>query len=138
MVTPYNKLVRDRIPEIIQASGRRCEAVPMADGAYRRALLDKLVEEAGEVARADPDQIVSELADLCKVLDALLDAHGIDRNTVVAEQQRRRAERGGLVLPLSMVDNSLGFSRLISRPFSSRVDSQHHHRMRSAACQTAV
>ncbi len=103
MVTTYNKLVRDRIPEIIRACGRRCEAVPMADGAYRRALLDKLVEEAGEVARADPDQIVAELADLCEVLDALLDAHAIDRDTVVAEQQRRRVERGGFARRLCLL-----------------------------------
>ena len=95
MVTPYNKLVRDRIPEIIRATGRCCETVAMDDAAYRRALLDTLVEEAGEEARADPHQIVSELADLFEVLDALLDAHGIDHDTVLAEQQRRRVERGG-------------------------------------------
>ncbi len=103
MVTPYNKLVRDRIPEIIRASGRRCETVAMDDAAYRRALLQKLVEEAGEVARADSDQLVSELADLCEVLDALLDAHGIDRDTVLAEQQRRRVERGGFARRLCLL-----------------------------------
>ncbi len=103
MVTPYNKLVRDRIPEIIRASGRRCKAEPLDDAAYRRALLDKLVEESGEVARADSDQIVSELADLCEVLDALLDAHGIDHNTVLAEQQRRRVERGGFARRLCLL-----------------------------------
>ena len=35
----YNKLVRDRIPEIIRESGRNCEIEIMDDAEYRQALL---------------------------------------------------------------------------------------------------
>jgi predicted house-cleaning noncanonical NTP pyrophosphatase (MazG superfamily) len=48
MRVDYNKLVRDRIPEIIGSRGDRA-GHPVLDAAgYRDALLAKLVEEARE------------------------------------------------------------------------------------------
>ena len=103
MPTTYNKLVRDRIPDIIQASGHACEVVTMPEAEYRQALLKKLLEEAREVEQADSDHIVTELADLYEVVDAILLAHGIDPASVRAEQQRRRVERGGFEKRLRLV-----------------------------------
>ena len=91
----YNKLVRDRIPEIIAAEGRQCSTEIMSDDEYRRALLAKLVEEAQEVAAADRHELVKEIADLYEVIDALLIAFDLDRETVLATQQKHRDERGG-------------------------------------------
>lgn len=91
----YYKLVRDRIPEIIRASGRECGIEIMDDEEYRRALLDKLVEEAQEAAEAEPQDLVKELADLYEVIDAVIALHGIDRDEIRAKQQSRRTERGG-------------------------------------------
>ena len=49
----YDKLVRDRIPEIIHQSGGTCGTETFSDvSAFRRALLDKVVEEAREAATA--------------------------------------------------------------------------------------
>ena len=91
----YNKLVRDRIPEIIAADGRQCRTEIMSDDEYRQALLVKLVEEAQEVAAADRDELVKEIADLYEVIDALLIAFDLDREAVIATQRNRRDERGG-------------------------------------------
>jgi len=91
----YNKLVRDRIPEIIAADGRQCRTEIMSDDEYRQALLVKLVEEAQEVAAADRDELVKEIADLYEVIDALIIAFDLDREAVIATQQKRRDERGG-------------------------------------------
>ena len=92
----YNKLVRDRIPEIIAADGRQCSTEIMSDDEYRRALLAKLVEEAQEVAAAaEDDELVKEIADLYEVIDALLIAFDLDREAVLAMQQKRHDERGG-------------------------------------------
>ena len=52
--TYHDKLVRDAFPEIIHAAGSSCIATAMDEPEYRRALLDKLVEEAREAATADP------------------------------------------------------------------------------------
>lgn len=80
------KLVRDRIPEIIEAAGGRAET-RTADGPQYRALLKaKLYEEAGEyAASADPQ----ELADILEVVLALAAAHGLSP----AELERMRADK---------------------------------------------
>lgn len=91
----YNKLVRDHIPEIIQAAGRECAVETMSEAEFHRALRAKLVEEAQEAAAAVPPDLAVELADLYEVMDALMAAYSIDREAVLAEQKRRQVERGG-------------------------------------------
>ena len=59
----YNKLVRDRIPEIIQASGKTCVTETLSSDAYLRMLDAKLDEELAEYHQ---DQNIEELADLLK------------------------------------------------------------------------
>jgi predicted house-cleaning noncanonical NTP pyrophosphatase (MazG superfamily) len=91
----YRKLVRDGIPDIIRQSGRRCETATLDDELYRRALLDKLVEEASEAAAAGAADFLTELADLQEVIDSLLVAFSIDPEALQLEKHRRRKERGG-------------------------------------------
>ncbi|KAB2347035.1 nucleoside triphosphate pyrophosphohydrolase [Actinomadura rudentiformis] len=83
------KLVRDRIPEIIRDAGGTDASVRAAEeGEYKALLRAKLYEEAGEyVASGDP----AELADLLEVLHALAAAHDISP----AELERRRAAKAG-------------------------------------------
>lgn len=92
--TTYGKLVRDRIPEIIRASGRECGIEEISEEEVRSALLVKLVEEAEEARAVDAD-LVTECADVLEVLEAAITVHGLTWEAVRAEQQRRRAERGG-------------------------------------------
>ncbi len=91
----YNKLVRDYIPEIIRQSGNQCEVAIMSEAEFRQALREKLLEEAQETAAASPQDLVSELADLQEVMDALLAVYGIEREDMLKEQRRKRTERGG-------------------------------------------
>ena len=44
----YNKLVRDHIPEIIEASGKRCVCATLSDEGYLAKLDEKLSEELAE------------------------------------------------------------------------------------------
>ena len=93
----YDKLVRDRIPELIRASGNTCGTEMFDDDiAFRRALRDKLVEEATEAAKAPDTDLAAELADVREVIDALIDAYGLGHDTVRGLQEQRRADRGGL------------------------------------------
>jgi predicted house-cleaning noncanonical NTP pyrophosphatase (MazG superfamily) len=96
MRVSYNKLVRDRIPEIIAAEGRQYEIEVMAEQEYRQALLEKLVEEALEVSTAATDDLEKEIADLYEVVDALIDAFSLSREMIQNTQQERRSQRGGL------------------------------------------
>lgn len=93
--TTHNKLVRDRIPEIIAAEGRDYATEIMEDAEYRQSLLTKLIEEAREAAKAEPDELMKELADLYEVIDAVLVAFDLDKDAILAVQQKRRDERGG-------------------------------------------
>ena len=99
----YNKLVRDNIPQIIHQAGGECEVVEMVDNEYRQALQEKLVEEAQEAATANPEDLVKELADLYEVIDAVITEYGISRDVVLAEQERRRWERGGFEKRLKLL-----------------------------------
>ncbi|HLO47833.1 MAG TPA: nucleoside triphosphate pyrophosphohydrolase [Kamptonema sp.] len=91
----YNKLVRDRIPEIIRKNGIDCEFVTLSQTEYRQALRQKLIEEAREAAEANEQNLILELADLYEVIDAVMVSYGIERDLVIAEQVKRREERGG-------------------------------------------
>lgn len=52
------------------------------------------MEGAQEAAAATDADSITELADLCKVMDALIAVYAVDRETVLKEQQRRQIERG--------------------------------------------
>jgi predicted house-cleaning noncanonical NTP pyrophosphatase (MazG superfamily) len=63
MPASYRKLVRDRIPEIIQAGGGHPVTRVLDEACYRQALLSKLVEEAAEAASAGTANLPEELAE---------------------------------------------------------------------------
>jgi predicted house-cleaning noncanonical NTP pyrophosphatase (MazG superfamily) len=65
--TIYNKLVRDKIPEIIDSSGKTCTTEVLDDEEYIRFLDAKLDEELTEYHK---DQNIEELADLLEVIRA--------------------------------------------------------------------
>lgn len=91
----YHKLVRDRIPEIIRSNGEFCEVSILNEDDYVQALREKLIEEAKEVAEASEEHLITELADLREVMDALMRHYDISQDTVQREQERRHVERGG-------------------------------------------
>lgn len=91
----HYKLVRDRIPEIIQKSGCQCNTVVLSESEYRQALQEKLLEEAQEVTQANSDNLVMELADLLEVVEAIMECYGISKDAVVLAQDQKRAEKGG-------------------------------------------
>ena len=99
----HNKLIRDRIPEIIRQAGRECEVKTMPQLEYHQALLDKLIEEAKEAAQANSDDLVEELADIYEVIDAILNDIGIDKSLILATQQQKRQKKGGFVSKLKLL-----------------------------------
>jgi predicted house-cleaning noncanonical NTP pyrophosphatase (MazG superfamily) len=86
------KLVRDRIPEIVQATGRRPETRVANPGEHAALLRAKLYEEAGEyTASGDP----AELSDLLEVIHALGALHGLTPGELEEGRATKAAERGG-------------------------------------------
>jgi predicted house-cleaning noncanonical NTP pyrophosphatase (MazG superfamily) len=95
MRVAHNKLVRDRIPDIIQGHGHSAVTRVLADEDYRAALLAKLVEEAEEAHGADADSLPSELADVLEVVQALVTELGMTWDELLALTDQKRADRGG-------------------------------------------
>ncbi len=100
----YNKLVRDRIPEIIESQGGSCQCRVLAKDKYMQALKAKLVEEAQELLDTDDrESLLRELADVMEVVDSLLKATGLSISALREEQRRRREERGGFERRLCLI-----------------------------------
>ncbi len=91
----YNKLVRDRIPEIVSEGGGGARVVRAHETQASWLLRHKLIEEAFEVWRSNGDALVEELADLSEVVRAISDHLGVDLEEVEAVRRRKREERGG-------------------------------------------
>lgn len=71
MTKIYNKLVRDRIPEIIESDGKRCTTEILPDDRYLQMLDVKLNEELAEYQESIS---LEELADLLEVMRAVVKA----------------------------------------------------------------
>lgn len=86
----YNKLVRDKIPYILDAKGVAYEKRIASSIEYKSELIRKLQEEIQEFAEAgDPE----ELADIVEVIEALKSlAEYSDVQTI---RLKKREERGG-------------------------------------------
>ncbi|WP_311081783.1 nucleoside triphosphate pyrophosphohydrolase [Paenibacillus polymyxa] len=101
----YNKLVRDRIPNLIMSQGKECRTRILDPEEYKRELRTKLREEAEEYFEADKDQdALEELADLLEVIRALVEVHGAS----VPELDKLRADkaeaRGGFQERVLLID----------------------------------
>lgn len=68
MITNYNKLVRDRIPDIIEAKGKRAVFSKLNDQQYKQMLNLKLQEELDEYTSAQEEDQVEELVDLVELV----------------------------------------------------------------------
>lgn len=99
----YNKLIRDRIPEIIEQDNRKCEVVVMPDDEFDNALREKLVEEAQEARQTGEAELIIELADLLEVMQALMKLHKIALAQLEAEQHKRHKSRGGFEKRLKLL-----------------------------------
>ena len=82
----YDKLIRDKIPEIIEQSGKKCIVEVMDNDTYIEYLEQKLNEELAEYQQ---DKSIEELADLLEVIYAVVAARGYS----VEELERIRLEK---------------------------------------------
>ena len=87
----YNKLVRDRIPEIIEADGKGCKIEILSDERYLEMLDAKLTEELTEYQES---KSLEELADLLEVMRAVVKARGWAWEQLENVRADKTAKRG--------------------------------------------
>lgn len=92
MKTIYNKLIRDKIPEIIKANGQEPVVSALSSDDYKIALLDKLIEEAQELKESNGD--IGERADVAEVLLAIDKVYAISEDEIQRVAKEKRKERG--------------------------------------------
>lgn len=88
----YEKLVRDRIPEIIEKSGERAVVRILSDTEYLACLHAKLDEEVAEYHESG---MIEELADILEVVCALCKAGGDTLDALTRTFRKKHDERGG-------------------------------------------
>ena len=91
MTKTYNKLVRDRIPEIIQSAGKSCTTEVLSDEDYLRMIDVKLDEELAEYHESGS---IEELADLMEVIYAAACARGSSVEKLEQIRVKKADERG--------------------------------------------
>lgn len=96
MARTYNKLVRDKIPEIIQGNGEKPVTRILDEVEYKSELEKKLNEEYQEVLGATTSEDrIEELADMLEIIDALAAIEGKTLGDVVEVAKQKKLKRGG-------------------------------------------
>ena len=92
----HNKLVRDKIPQIIKDSGKTPITKILNEKEYITELRKKSQEELQEYLTAETDQeALEELADLLEIIHALAKVHGSTIEEVDKIRVEKAAKRGG-------------------------------------------
>ena len=91
----FNKLVRDRIPEIIKNNGEVPEIETLDDLTYNEMLYEKLLEECNEFLNAeDNKEKVEEVADIMEVLYAIMDTLDVSKENIENIRLDKAEKRG--------------------------------------------
>ena len=96
----YHKLVRDKIPQIIEEKGGKAEFRTLSQEEYLHYLEAKLDEEVGEYHR---DQTMEELADILEVVYALAASKGFSKEDLSEIYQKKHEVRGGFEKKLLLI-----------------------------------
>ena len=89
----FRKLIRDKIPEIIERDGNKANVRVLNEAEFKTALENKLLEEVQEMRQGQDKK--TEIADIYEVLDALIKANGFSKGEIAEIQKKKRGERGG-------------------------------------------
>ncbi|MFY0759760.1 nucleoside triphosphate pyrophosphohydrolase [Metabacillus dongyingensis] len=101
----YNKLVRDRIPEVIKRTGKSFNTTILTQEEYIKELKKKSYEELEEYMLAEnSEEALEELADVLEILHAFAAVHGSSINEVEEIRKKKAEKRGGFQERIFLVD----------------------------------
>lgn len=90
----YNKLVRDKIPNIIKEKKETPVVKILDDDEYKEALEKKLYEEYQEVIEASGEDRVEELADMLEIIKVLAKLENKTLDDVIEIANKKVDKRG--------------------------------------------
>ncbi|WP_110113036.1 nucleoside triphosphate pyrophosphohydrolase [Bacillus sp. CGMCC 1.16541] len=101
----YNKLVRDRIPEIIEQTGKSYRTTVLTEEAYITELKKKAQEELNEFLESQSkEEAMEELADLLEIVHALANTYGASIEQVEEIRRKKAEKRGGFQERMFLID----------------------------------
>lgn len=101
MIYKYNKLVRDKIPQNIEALGKRCHYYVLNEEEYKKELDKKLLEEANEFIA---DHNTEEMADLIEVIEAIKKSYNFESEEIERVRLEKKAKKGGFEEKLYLIE----------------------------------
>lgn len=107
MTIRYNKLVRDRIPEIIESEGSECNVRVLDNAEFSRELDYKLAEELSEYQESKD---LEELVDIVELIRAIVARNGVSWEDFEQMRASKCESRGGFSKMLfleSVIPNGL-------------------------------
>lgn len=94
MIKTYNKLVRDKIPSIIERNNGNADYTILSDDEYIVELDKKLNEE---IAEYQESKSIDEIADILEVLYAICKARGFSEQELM-DVKLKKAKKNGAFL----------------------------------------
>ena len=91
----YNKLVRDKIPEIIKNNNEEPIIKMLSKEEYVKELEKKLLEEYNEVLEAKGNDRLEELADVLEIISELAKTENSSLEKIIEISNKKRIKRGG-------------------------------------------
>jgi len=98
----YNKVVRDKIPEIIAESGKKSNIKQLDDTSFLAELEKKLIEEVNEYSESKD---VEELADLLEVIYRISELRGVNSDELDKIRRDKVEKRGKFASNLFLIDS---------------------------------
>ena len=100
-MTEHNKAIRDKIPEIIEKSGNKCNVKTLSDSEFLSKLEEKLNEEVTEY---QSDKNPEELTDILEVIYRIAELKGVSKEELEKIRVKKNNEHGGFEKNLFLVD----------------------------------
>ena len=97
----YNKVVRDKIPEIIEESGKKFNLKQLDDVSFLAEIEKKLIEEVNEYTESKD---VEELADLLEVIYRISELKGVSSDELDKIRKDKAEKRGKFDSNLFLID----------------------------------
>ncbi|MDH8000851.1 nucleoside triphosphate pyrophosphohydrolase [Bacillus cereus] len=95
-MSTYNKLIRDKIPQIIKANGKTPTTRILPEEEYIKEICKKTEEELTDYLEATTkEHKLEELSDLLELLKALAEYEGTTLEEIDKIRKKKAEERGG-------------------------------------------
>ena len=97
----YNKVIRDKIPEIIADSGKKYTLKQLDDTSFLEEIEKKLIEEVNEYVESND---VDELVDLLEVIYRISELRGVSTDELDKARLDKAEKRGKFTSNLFLID----------------------------------